>query len=100
MAISFRWGSMNEYTHQYVYASSSGSGTVNVGTVHTNWHTYTIAVEISGLSNQDYRIGFTVSGAGDGTYGYPRDVKASDIVNGTYVIQGVLGIQADDCARL
>ena len=58
---SFRWGAMNEDTYQYVYAPSYGSGTVNVGTVHSNWHTYTIAVEISGLSNQDYLIGFTVT---------------------------------------
>ena len=100
MAISFRWGSMNEDTHQYVYASSSGSGTVNVGTVHSNYHTYTIVVEISGLSKQDYHIGFTLSGSSDGSYGYSRDIKASDIYNGTYTIQGGLSLQTESGPEL
>ena len=76
---SFRWGAMNEDTYQYVYYSS---GPVNVGTVHSNWHTYTIVVEISGLSKQDYRIGLTVNGSSGGSFAYPRDIKASDIANG------------------
>lgn len=91
---NFRWGAMNEDTHKYVYAPSYGSGTVNVGTVHASYHNYTIAVEISGLDKQDYHIGFTVSGASSNCgYIYSRDIKASDIVNGTYVMQGGLGLQ-------
>ena len=90
MAISFRWGAMNEDTHQNVYASSSGSGTVNVGTVHSSYHTYTIVTEISGLSNQDYLIGFTICGSKGGSYIYSREIQASDVVNGKYVIPGGL----------
>ena len=71
---SFRWGAMNEDTYQYVYYSS---GPVNVGTVHTTYHTYTIATEISGLSNQDYRIGFTICGSRGGSYIYSREIKSS-----------------------
>ena len=92
---NFRWGAMNEDTHQYVYASSSGSGTVNVGTVHSNWHNYTIVVEISGLSKQDYRIGLTVNGSSGGSFAYPRDIKASDIVNGKYTTQCGLSLQVE-----
>ena len=88
MAISFRWGAMNEDTYQYVYAPSYGSGTVNVGTVHSNYHNYSIAVEISGLSKENHRIGLLLSGAGDGGYIYTRDLKPSDIVDGKYTIQG------------
>lgn len=100
MAISFRWGSMNEDTRQYVYASSSGSGTVNVGTVHSNWHTYTIVVEISGLSKQDYRIGLVVNGSYGGSFAYPRDIKASDVVNGKYTMQCGLSLQVDPGTQL
>ena len=95
MAISFRWGAMNEDMYQYVYAPSYGSGTVNVGTVHSNYHNYSIAVEISGLSKENHRIGLLLSGAGDGGYIYTRDLKPSDIVDGKYTIQGGLSLQAD-----
>ena len=95
MAISFRWGAMNEDNYQYAYASSSGSGTVYVGTIHSNYHNFSIAVEISGLAKQDYHIGFTVAGSSGGGYGYPRDIKASNIVDGKCVIQGGLSLQAD-----
>ena len=94
---SFRWGAMNEDTYQYVYYRSD---TVNVGTVHTTCHTYTIATEISGLSNQDYRIGFTICGSRGGSYIYSREIKASDVVNGKYVIQGGLSLQTDSGPEL
>lgn len=94
MAISFRLGAIHEQTHQYVYTPGYGSGTVNVGTVPSNYHNYSIAVEISGLAKQDYRIGFVVNGAySNAGYAYPREINASDIVDGKYVIQGGLGLQ-------
>ena len=94
MAISFRLGSVHEQTHQYVFVPGYGSGTVDVGTVYENYHNYSIAVEISGLAKQDYRIGFVVSGAySNAGYAYPREINASDIVDGKYVIQGGLGLQ-------
>ena len=96
MAISFRLGSVHEQTHQYVF----GQGTVDVGTVYSNYHNYTIAVEISGLAKQDYRIGFTLNGSSDGSYGYSRDIKASDIYNGTYTIQGGLSLQTESGPEL
>ena len=34
MAISFRYGAMNEDNRQYVYVSGAGTGTVNVGKIH------------------------------------------------------------------
>ena len=90
---SFRYGAIHVNTHQYVYAPSYGSGTIDVGTVPSNYYNYSIITEISGLDKQDYRIGFTIGGSYGGGYIYSRDIKASDIVNGTYVIQGNLGLQ-------
>ena len=94
MAINFRLGSIHEQTHQYVFVSGYGSGTVDVGTVYENYHNYGIAVEVSGLDKQDYHIGLTVGGAYSNCgYIYSRNVKASDIIDGKYVIQGGLGLQ-------
>ena len=53
MAISFRLGAIHENTHQYVYAPSYGSGTIDVGTVPSNYYNYGIITEISGLDKQD-----------------------------------------------